>query len=233
MSTKKKRAHPGDGRPATRDTAPSGALQMVSAAFGKIDAYAIARESKRQQRAKGVYTDGLQYGEVDLQAFATALGWCKPRPGEKFVDLGSGSGKAVLAAAALHPFSSATGIELVPQLHDTAVEALGRCETSLLQTKDVHFTCADALDFVWTDHDVVFVSITCFTDEMVARVERDAVKLRPGARMLVTSRALNCGPLLRLLHREKLTYGRGTLTFLAYERADGAEDGAADRSSTS
>ena len=32
--------------------------------------------------------------------FLAALQWCDPRPGETFIDLGSGTGKAVLAAAA-------------------------------------------------------------------------------------------------------------------------------------
>ena len=48
-----------------------------------------------------------------------------PRPATPphFVDIGSGTGKAVLAAALAHTLVSAVGVELVPQLHKTAVRA--------------------------------------------------------------------------------------------------------------
>ena len=47
----------------------------------------------------------------------------QPKLGEKFVDIGSGTGKAVLLAAALHPLRSCVGIEIVEPLHAVAVRA--------------------------------------------------------------------------------------------------------------
>jgi precorrin-6B methylase 2 len=195
-----------------------GGVASVGAAYEGIDGYLIAREAKRQQRAEGVFLDGLQFGEIHPRAFATALSWCMPQKGERFIDLGSGTGKAVLTAAALHPFESAVGVEIVQQLHDAALQAHARFRAGELQARDVSFECADALRYPWTEADVVFVSLTCFTDEMVAQIGRDALKLRPGARLLVTSRELECGSALRRVRREKLTYGRGAMTFILYER---------------
>ena len=40
-----------------------------------------------------------------------------------FVDLGSGSGKACLAAQLLHPFEKVVGIETIQCLHDFANKA--------------------------------------------------------------------------------------------------------------
>ena len=77
--------------------------------------------------------------------------------------------------------------------------------------------CADALEFPWTSHDLVFVSLTCFTEEMVARVAARAEELTIGARIIVTSRPLESA-CLRLLRRERLCYGKGMMTFIAYER---------------
>ncbi len=89
--------------------------------------------------------------------------------------------------------------------------------TDALLAADVRFECGDALAHPWTDCDLVFVSLTCFTDEMVERIAADAHRLRPGSRLLCTSRALDTS-VLRLVRREPIKYGRGTLTFLAYER---------------
>ena len=189
---------------------------LVDAAYESIDGYEIARAEKKRQREAGIFAEGIQYGEIATAAFADALAWCAPKSGERFIDLGSGTGKAVLTAAATHAFSTATGVELLRPLHDAAEQACKRCAT--LKTRDVRFVCGDALEYAaWTDHDVVFVSLTCFTDEQVARVAADVEKLAKGSRVLVTSRALD-SPALRLLRRETLRYGKGRMTFLAYER---------------
>ena len=138
-------------------------------------------------------------------------------PGRHFIDLGSGVGKAVLTAAATGGFASATGVELLRPLHEAALAARARCDPAALRGTAVHFECGDALTYAWGSLDVVFVSLTCFTDEQVARVAEGAANLSAGARLLVTSRPLHT-PALRLLRREKIAYGKGTLTFIAYER---------------
>ena len=269
MPARKKRVREANATPSSSceadDASSSDAnLQAVAAAFEVVDAYSTARDAKKKQRAAGVFMDGLQYGEVDLDSFSLALSWCSPRTGERFIDLGSGSGatrprwshrrtpawrcpapqrqhaeacpplttsarsraapgKAVLAAAALHPFAVAAGVEIVPELHALAVGALGRCRPALRTETAVELHCGDAIEHPWQDYDVVFVSLTCFTDEQIARVAERARGLRAGARLLVTSRALDdaCGASglpLRQLKRERLPYGRGALTFIAYER---------------
>ena len=203
---------------------------VVDAMYSDIDGYAIAKDEKRRQRDAGVFLEGIQYGEINPTAFVRALSWCSPKSGESFIDLGSGTGKAVMTAAATYAFSSATGVELLRPLHDAAVAALARSDANTLLTKDVRFVCADALEHDWIGHDIVFVSLTCFSDEQVARVAAGAEKMRVGARLLVTTKALEgrnsqghadrkrAFPSLKLLHNDQLHYGKGKLTFRAYER---------------
>ena len=197
-------------------------LLAVTAAYAGVDGYGIARDEKRRQRVSGVYAEGIQYGEVEARAFAYALTWVAAvKDGEDkarhFVDLGSGVGKAVLTAAATGGFASVTGVELLRPLHDAAVAALAKCDVAALRGTNVIFECGDALRYDWSSMDVTFVSLTCFTEEQVARVAECATKLKKGARMIVTSRTLET-PALRMLRKEKIAYGKGTLTFIAYER---------------
>ena len=92
---------------ASADDARLAALESLFAAAG--DGYALSREAKRKQRENSVFLDGIQYGEVSISSFAAALAWVRPQPGETFVDVGSGVGKAVLAAAATRVQSVARG----------------------------------------------------------------------------------------------------------------------------
>jgi tRNA1(Val) A37 N6-methylase TrmN6 len=60
----------------------------------------------------------LAYAEMDLPLLTVLLRIAKPAAGERFFDLGSGMGKALLATAALHPeLAECTGVELLPGMH--------------------------------------------------------------------------------------------------------------------
>ena len=227
----------------TRSAEVADPLAALASAYTGVDGYSTAREEKRRQRTEGVFLDGIQYGEVDAAAFASALQWVSPRIGEHFYDLGSGTGKAVLTAAVTHPFGRVTGIEILEPLHLLAKRALARLAPEALQAAAVRLVHGDALAHDWcishgpiataegvqltlrlptrraADAGLVFCTLTCFTDEMVATLARDCVRLPHGARLLVTSRELQCEPeCMRLIRREKLPYGKGSLLFLAYER---------------
>jgi tRNA1(Val) A37 N6-methylase TrmN6 len=55
---------------------------------------------------------------MDLPLLTVMLRIAKPVAGERFFDLGSGMGKALLATAALHPeLAECTGVELLPGMH--------------------------------------------------------------------------------------------------------------------
>lgn len=80
------------------------------------------------------------YGEIEMKSFALALlkikykyglpnvGYSPPegvmqQDGGIFVDLGSGTGKAVVAAAIVHNFDTAYGIEIL-EGEDTSMDTL-------------------------------------------------------------------------------------------------------------
>ena len=61
-----------------------------------------------------------------MDSFAWVLHHAHPQPGEVFVDLGSGLGKAVLAAFLLHDFKKLVGIELLTDLATSGEELIQR-----------------------------------------------------------------------------------------------------------
>jgi hypothetical protein len=73
----------------------------------------------------------LTYGEFPLQSLYTILQRLDPPPGpdDVFLDLGSGCGRLTLGAALLYPqLKACLGVEVLPELHTLALQALTRAE---------------------------------------------------------------------------------------------------------
>ena len=73
----------------------------------------------QQARLKG---DAFEYayGEIEFEPFIALLSLAKTNADTVFYDLGSGTGKAVLAAAMVFPIKKSVGIELFTELHSCA-----------------------------------------------------------------------------------------------------------------
>jgi precorrin-6B methylase 2 len=169
-----------------------------------------------------VVLDGIQYGEVKPSSFVQVLAWLAPEPGDVFVDIGSGTGRAVLTAAALYSLGGAIGIEIQPELHTAATRAHAKLDWSAAATgqERVRFCLEDGLatEVTWpASASLIFCTTTCFTDEMLASFTRLASRLRPGARVAITTRGFKGAP-FELMHSGLLPYAKGALTFHVYRR---------------
>eukprot|EP00967_Tisochrysis_lutea_P019587 scaffold22274_cov40-Tisochrysis_lutea.AAC.2 len=206
------------------EAAAAHALEAVNACYREIDGYTIARVERAAQRATGVVVDGVQYGEVKPSSFATVLAWMAPCADENFVDVGSGTGRAVMTAAALYPLGKAVGIEIQPRLHEAALHACSRMDWTAAATNQnkIEFKCADGLGdgAIWPDTaDLVFCTTTCFTEDMLQAFTSLACRLRPGTRIATTTRGLNKRG-FELLQSGLLPYAKGALTFFVYRRVE-------------
>lgn len=79
-----------------------------------------AREALTDPEAGGPPSDNYRYGHLDLQVMTQAMQAVQESglaEDAVFVDLGSGTGHAVFAAALLHPFKQAIGCEILEPLH--------------------------------------------------------------------------------------------------------------------
>ena len=118
----------GAGAAAAPDPPPpllDAAVALVDWVFRDVDSYAIARAGRAElEAALDTKLSSLTYGEISVSPFVQLLRTLpEPATPPHFIDIGSGTGKAVLAAALARPLASALGVELVPQLHSTAVRA--------------------------------------------------------------------------------------------------------------
>ncbi|GAB9462799.1 hypothetical protein Gpo141_00000282 [Globisporangium polare] len=149
--------------------------------------------SAEARKSENLIKSSFIYGEILFFPFADAIRSVAPLLPEHaiFYDLGSGTGKAVIAASLLHPFDQAIGIELLEPLvacADKRKDALVK-RGNLFQT-DIEFLHASILTTSWENGDLVFCHGTCFSDKEWADISLAAEKLKQGAFFLSTSHVL-------------------------------------------
>jgi len=124
------RRRPTETRLSLLDAREAGAHTIIEALYGEVSSsQAFARqavaanevEAKHRSRSRE-----LTYGEFDLAFFYRLLRAAHPEPGEYFVDIGSGVGRLVVAAALVHDWRFAAGIEILEELHGLGARTHGR-----------------------------------------------------------------------------------------------------------
>ena len=224
----------GDGGAKAGAATPSDPQATLIAAlarcFCSVDGYRIAREVRAKQRSAGVFLEGITYGEVDIGDWARVLRSVAPARGDVFVDVGSGTGKAVLCAAACHPLRLARGIEILPELHAAAAAAreAARAVVEVEAAIDDGGTVVElyegdafASEAAWTGWaaaaDVVFATTTCFTEELHAKFGEAVETMRVGSRLIVTTQALR-SETFELIGEGRLRCAKGSLAYFAYRK---------------
>lgn len=169
------------------------------------------------------YFDATHAGEIDFNGFLPLLRAAEIKPGDKFVDIGSGTGKAVLLAACCFPLSMSLGVEIMQPLHDAALKSKSevvKCKPAILKMHESSIKLIHGDSFKlrddWLNADVLYCPCTCFTDEMMNELTSQLPKLKHGARVITTSRQLEL-PCLRQLTSLRAKYKRGMLQFFVYK----------------
>jgi SAM-dependent methyltransferase len=167
----------------------------------------------------------LTYGEIEFKPFGEIFFTLKNRynlgEGGLFYDLGSGVGKALVAAALLGSFSECIGIEILPSLHDLSVQLVEDYNTNftsqILANPDlftvlppVKSILGDILKVDWSQADLVFVNSTCFSDEMVMSISEKPVRI--GTLAISLTRPLSATTWTQLeVVRKMMSWGEATV----------------------
>eukprot|EP00124_Ichthyophonus_hoferi_P001798 Ihof_evm11s104 gene=Ihof_evmTU11s104 len=135
--------------------------------YKSVDAYALAKAGKARLRSKGIFIDALTYGEIQYGGFHGVLDQLKAGPRRVFIDIGSGSGRAVILAS-MFGFDKAIGYEILDELHEAALTAKEKYYGSDYyiegkRQETVEFVIGDSFSQDWTVADVMFAPCTCFT----------------------------------------------------------------------
>jgi len=185
--------------------------------------------SLKGRRSKNLTSREFTYGEVQFHEWIEILKRTNPRNGEKFVDLGSGLGKAVFAAHLFFPFGMCLGIEFLEDLHRHAAGNLQQFDSQIRNLLDerkrsqrISFEHSNMMHAQWKDADVVFFSASAFSDATIESVSAKCAQLKPGARIITIVRQL-VDPdniIFKEIDRVHCQMSFGPSTAIIYERVD-------------
>jgi len=164
------------------------ALELIEGLYAGVDGYRLSHAERRRLKSED---RNLVYGEIHLRAFAQLLERVGVSPGETFWDAGAGTGKAVLVAAALFPFSRCLGVEVLAPLADKATSLLMRYRREVLpglpeekQRQEIRFATGRYEDADLSSADVLFSHCTTFGPAGLERLAGKAAGLKPGSRII-------------------------------------------------
>jgi ubiquinone/menaquinone biosynthesis C-methylase UbiE len=144
-----------------------------------------------------------------------------PKEGDVFYDLGSGTGKAVILAAAHGPFKRCTGIDIVEDLTQSAQATADRYHIEIKpqfgdakKDQQVNFIHGDMFEQDLSDGDIFFTHCTCFDDAMMDRMSKKLEECKPGTRVVTVTKGLT-SPEFELTQTTpfRMAWGEATLCF--------------------
>jgi len=156
--------------------------------YDTVNGFALSREARAGQ-------DSMEYvyGEIDFESFIALLSLCKPDPETVFYDLGSGTGKAVLACAMVFDVRKSCGIELFDTLHQCALQQRQRLAAFpeyQKKSQAIIFEQGNFLDILPSDATLVFINATTYFAERWAKISLHLEQLQSGMVVVSTSKAL-------------------------------------------
>eukprot|EP00931_Biecheleriopsis_adriatica_P064292 TRINITY_DN39099_c0_g1_i2.p1 TRINITY_DN39099_c0_g1~~TRINITY_DN39099_c0_g1_i2.p1 ORF type:complete len:280 (+),score=54.34 TRINITY_DN39099_c0_g1_i2:97-936(+) len=192
---------------------PSGVHADFCSAFAAVEH--ITRPTASELASLTVSIRSLAAGEILFPSFAALiLQVLKPGRRDHFLDLGSGTGRAVVSWALLVPDGTASGIEIRECLHRSACQVAASLEPSVRQR--VRLELGDLFQYPgWVDADVLLVNSTGFDEALMLQISRKLQQdTKPRAKAVTLSQPLTPHPPGWVLEHKalyKMTWGNATV----------------------
>ncbi|MBA3536812.1 MAG: hypothetical protein H0T84_09415 [Tatlockia sp.] len=156
--------------------------------YREVNGFTLSRQARKTKDAVEYV-----YGEIVFEPFIALLSLCNPNSSTVFYDLGSGTGKAVLACAMVFNVNKSCGIELFPSLHQASILQQQRLRgIPEYQTKadSIAFINADFIKTELSNASLIFINSTTFFGESWELISKHLEQIKPGSLVITTSKPL-------------------------------------------
>ena len=184
--------------------------------YASINGYQISVKA-RQARDAFEYT----YGEIDFISFIALLSLVHPNEHTRFYDLGSGTGKVVVACAIVFDVAYACGIEWFNLLHEQAIEQKNRLEQTTGYAKkaaSIAFIQGDFLTHNFSEATLIFINATAFIGEIWDRLSDKLAQDARGAIIITVSKKIT-SPVFKIKNSMHIMMSWGVATAYIYAAA--------------
>lgn len=191
------------------------AKEIFEALFANVNGRALSLEGRESQQLS---SKSFVYGEAVFEPFTELIRGFEPKPGQVFLDAGSGTGKAVMVAHLMFEFSKTVGVELLDSLYKASVEMHERYEKEFrpqiaeeVKGREIKFIHGNILDIDYSSVDIVFFNSTCFQEDLMEALVEPLLTLKPGAQVVTLSKTLNSNQFNQYKHiLFEFSWGQGT-----------------------
>jgi hypothetical protein len=166
------------------------------------------------------WSDSLGYGEITCQTVFQVISWLQEHQPDfspkSVVDLGSGNGRVIIAASLAYPFEKLLGMEIVPHLHNDAMdywriwnERFASPAKNRHQRIDYHLADFTLDPSKIHDSDLIFIHATAFGPSLMMKLQELCGGCRSGTCFVVVSQPLIVGREIRTIKefRMKMSWG--------------------------
>ncbi|KTD28765.1 hypothetical protein [Legionella israelensis] len=189
--------------------------------YETVNGYALSLEARKANDAMEYV-----YGEIKFLPFIALLSLVSLNKDTVFYDLGSGTGKAVLACAMVFYPHKCCGIEHFENLYQTAClqqEKLSQLPLYQEKARSIHFYHANFLEFDLTDANVIFINATSFFGETWEKLNERLDSLAHCHTVITTSKPL-LSKCYKLVMSTKLEVSWGLVSAYIHKRKSLAKD---------
>lgn len=134
------------------------------------------------------------YGEILYPSVNKLISTISLTEQDVFVDLGSGKGQVVIQVFLNSAIKEAYGIELLPELHNSAIAAAERLQSDFPfffhQERKISFLSGSFLDIPFTTATVAFINATCFTQSLLNELGQ-RIENTPSIHTVLSLRPIN------------------------------------------
>lgn len=151
------------------------------------------------------------YGEIAFTSFIALIAMTRPTPETRFYDLGSGTGKAVVACAMVFDMQACCGVELLETLHQSALiqqNKLERLPGYLNKAKTIHFIHDNFLNSDLSDASLIFINATALFGDTWERLNQQLLtQTAIGTVIITTSKPLMASTYSIQTTKVKMSWG--------------------------
>jgi hypothetical protein len=163
-------------------------LRVLDSLTANVNGFQLSRAARA-----GADSMEYVYGEIAPQSFIALLSLVKPNSSTVFYDLGSGTGKTVLACAMVFDVKKSCGIELFSNLDQAAKQqqqALRTVVTYQQAADKISFICGNFLHTKFEDATLIFISATALFGETWQQLNYRLDCLSPTTIVITTTKPL-------------------------------------------
>lgn len=189
--------------------------------YSSINGYDVSNHARRKF---GSDTSKFLYGELPFTTWQQIVEHVNPKKDGVFFDLGSGTGRVVVASHLLYDFKKSIGVELLDGLHNKALEVKENFDKTIkpqvekeVVGRELQFIKSDIFAADLHEADFIFMNHPFKDSDVFMRLEDKFLKeLKPGTKIVTIIRALR-NPAFKNLGSKTFKFSWGDSTAYFFE----------------